>query len=75
MEGGEQYIIDVDEEWDDEDDEELEDVDDEEIESMVESLPSLDLGDAPRLETMDDVLALIESHPAGARPGEADAGR
>lgn len=63
LEGGEQYTIDVDEDWDDEDDEELEDVDDEEIESMVESLPPLELGDAPRPETMDDVLALIESSP------------
>jgi hypothetical protein len=63
LEGGEQYTIDVDEDWDDEDDEGLENVDDEEIESMVESLPPLELGDAPRPETMDDVLALIESSP------------
>ena len=63
LEGGETYTIDADEDWDDEDDEGLEDVDDEEIESMVESLPPLDLGDAPRPETMEDVLALIESNP------------
>ncbi len=63
LEGGEQYTLDVDEDWDDEDDEDFEDVDDEEIESMVESLPPLDLGDAPRPETMEDVLALIESNP------------
>jgi hypothetical protein len=63
LEGGDPYTIDEDEDWDDEDDEELEDVDDEEIESMVESLPPLDLGDAPRPESMEDVLALIESNP------------
>mgnify|MGYP001767516694 CR=1 FL=1 len=43
LEGGEQYTLTVDEDWDDEEDEESEDVDDEEIESMVESLPPLDL--------------------------------
>ena len=63
LEDGEQYTIDVDEDWDDEDDEELDQVDDEEIESMVESLPPLELGDAPRPETMEDALALIESNP------------
>jgi len=63
LEGGEQYTIDVDEDWDEEDDEGLQDVDDEEIESMVESLPPLELGDAPRPETMEDALALIESNP------------
>ncbi|HSN74597.1 MAG TPA: hypothetical protein VL334_05820 [Anaerolineae bacterium] len=63
LEGGEPYTINADEDWDDEDDEELEDVDDEEIESMVESLPPLDLGDAPRPESMEDALALIESNP------------
>lgn len=63
LEGGEQYTIDADEDWDDEDDDEIEDVDDEEIESMVDSLPPLDLGDAPRPETMEEVLALIESNP------------
>lgn len=63
LEGGEQYTLDVDEDWDDEEDEESEELDDEEIESMVESLPPLDLGDTPRPETMEDVLALIESNP------------
>lgn len=62
LEGGEQYTIDVDEDWDD-DDEGLEDVDDDEIASMVENLPPLELGDAPRPETMEDMLALIESNP------------
>ncbi len=63
LEGGEQYTLGADEDWDDEEDENSEGVDDEEIESMVESLPPLDLGDAPRPETMEDMLALIESNP------------
>lgn len=62
LEGGEQYTIDVDEGWDD-DAEGLEDVDDDEIASMVENLPPLELGDAPRPETIEDMLALIESNP------------
>jgi hypothetical protein len=67
LESGEQFTIDDDEDWEDEDGQE-EDWDDEgdedaEIEDMLEGLPPLDLGEAPRPETMEDALALIESDP------------
>lgn len=73
LEGGDIYDLSFDDDWDvddeDEDDwakddeDEEEDEDDEEIESMFENLPPLDLGDAPRPETMEEVLALLESNP------------
>jgi hypothetical protein len=66
LEGGDLYDLDFDGDLsvddDDEDDWDA-DEDDDEIESMLEDPPPLDLGDAPRPETMDDVLALIESNP------------
>jgi hypothetical protein len=57
LEDGEQYTLDFDDDWDEDDQ------DDEEIASMVEALPPLDLGDAPRPESMEEALALIESNP------------
>jgi hypothetical protein len=63
LEGGEQYTLDLDDDWDDAEADEDEDLDNEEIESMVEALPPLDLGDAPRPETMEAAIALIESNP------------
>lgn len=70
LEGGVQYSLALEEDWEDDDDwdedddedEEPEDEDDE-IESMLESLPPLELGATPRPETMEDALALVESNP------------
>ena len=67
LEDGVQYSLGLDEDWegeaDEEDEDEWEDEDDEELEAMVEALPPFDLGGAPRPQTMDDALALIESNP------------
>lgn len=56
LDSGEMYTLDFE---DDGDDSEA----DEEIESMAESLPPLDLGNAPRPESMEAAIALIESNP------------
>lgn len=65
LESGEIYDLSFDDDWDEDDDEEDGDEEDgdEEIESMLDDLPPLDLGEAPRPETMDEALALIESNP------------
>jgi hypothetical protein len=65
LESGEIYDLSFDDDWDLDDDEEDGDEDegDEEIESMLDDLPPLDLGDAPRPESMDEALALIENNP------------
>ncbi len=63
LEDGVQYTLDVDDDWDDEDEDDDWEDEDDEIESMIEAMPPLDLGGAPRPETMEDALALIESNP------------
>lgn len=68
LEGGVQYSLALDEDWeDDEDDWDGEDdeadAEDDELDAMLEALPPLDLGDTPRPESMEDALALIESNP------------
>lgn len=59
---GEQYTLDFEDDWDDDEAGE-DDLSDQEIEQMVEDLPPLDLGDTPRPQSMQEMLDLLESDP------------